>query len=142
MYDCKALVCLESLLTLDVFIGVDARAIGEVFTERTRPVVSACFCAHACFQLQTSIYRHENKLFSPSKMLSQSTHSRIKFLAVKIFCLQIIYVFMIQTVMQFQIYFLRKMAISAKVKSSVIALDPSFKHQVSALTKISLSSPP
>lgn len=48
MYDCQALVCLESLLTLDVFIGVDARAIGEVFTERTRPVVSACFCAHAC----------------------------------------------------------------------------------------------
>lgn len=49
MYDCQASVCLESLLTLDVFIGVDARAIGEVLvTERTRPVVSACFSARAC----------------------------------------------------------------------------------------------
>ena len=26
-------------MTLDVCIGVDARAVGEVFTERTRPVV-------------------------------------------------------------------------------------------------------
>lgn len=47
MYDCQASVCLESLLTLDVFLGVDARAAGEVLV-RTRPVVSACFSAHAC----------------------------------------------------------------------------------------------
>lgn len=49
MYDCQASVYLESLLTLGVFIGVAARAIGEVLVaERTRPVASACFSARAC----------------------------------------------------------------------------------------------
>ena len=41
-------MCLDSLLTLDVFIGVDTRAAREVLvTERRRPDTSACFLAHA-----------------------------------------------------------------------------------------------
>lgn len=46
MYDCQAPVCLESLLALDVFLGVDARAAGAA-SVRTRPVVSAGFSARA-----------------------------------------------------------------------------------------------